>query len=133
MSVYRFAVRCLLIAWAAPGSALGLGIGLVALLAGGRGRIHSGVLEFHGPAIVWFLKRVPFGPASAVTFGHVVLGQTPQTLELSRRHERIHVRQYERWGPFFIPAYLSCSALLWLRGKDAYRENPFEIEAFDKA
>ena len=38
--------------------------------------------------------------------------------------------QYERWGPIFIPAYLSCSAYLWMRNKDAYRDNPFEVEAY---
>jgi hypothetical protein len=40
------------------------------------------------------------------------------------------VKQYERWGPFFIPAYLGSSAWMWLRGRDAYRDNPFEAEAF---
>jgi hypothetical protein len=125
-------IRYLVVMWAAPGSAVGLCLGLMGLLAGGRVRPHSGVLEFHGPAIAWFLGKVPFGPASAVTFGHVVLGLSPAALEISRRHERVHVRQYERWGPFFIPAYLAFSAVLWLQGRDAYRENPFEIEAFEK-
>ena len=47
-------------------------------------------------------------------------------------HEMVHVRQYERWGPFFIPAYLACSLGLWLAGKDAYRDNPFEREAYGR-
>jgi len=43
----------------------------------------------------------------------------------------VHVRQYERWGPLFGPAYLGCSLVLWLMGKRAYRDNPFEVEAYD--
>jgi hypothetical protein len=65
-----------------------------------------------------------------MTLGHVVLGRTASALDVSREHELVHVRQYERWGPLFIPAYLLCSALIWFRGGDAYRDNPFEREAY---
>jgi hypothetical protein len=41
----------------------------------------------------------------------------------------VHVRQYERWGPLFVPAYLVSSLVLWLRGRDPYWDNPFEVEA----
>jgi hypothetical protein len=43
----------------------------------------------------------------AITLGHVVLATTESALKKTRSHERVHVRQYERWGPFFIPAYLA--------------------------
>ena len=56
--------------------------------------------------------------------------RTEPALDISREHELIHVRQYERWGPCFGPVYLGCSLWLWLRGKDGYRENPFEKEAY---
>ncbi len=46
-------------------------------------------------------------------------------------HERIHVRQVERWGPLFLPAYVLASVVAQARGLDAYRDNPFEREAFD--
>lgn len=65
-----------------------------------------------------------------MTLGHVVLGSDLKSLNWTCRHERVHVRQYERWGPFFIPAYLLCSVWLMIRGRNAYRENPFEIEAY---
>jgi hypothetical protein len=68
--------------------------------------------------------------ALAMTLGHTILGQTPKSLDIARDHEHIHVRQYERWGPLFIPAYLICSGILWTRRKDPYRDNPFEIEAY---
>ncbi len=69
-------------------------------------------------------------PAAAMTLGHVVLGCTIADLERTRRHERVHVRQYERWGPCFLPAYFGASLVLKLMGRDAYRGNPFEIEAY---
>ena len=50
----------------------------------------------------------------AHTLGHTVLGQTDAALEIAREHELVHVRQYERWGPFMGPAYLGCSLVLWL-------------------
>ena len=40
------------------------------------------------------------------------------------------MRQYERWGPFFLPAYLLSSLLQLLRGRHPYRENHFERQAY---
>lgn len=80
----------------------------------------------------WILRYcVPIpGGAHAITFGHVVLARDAAALDSSRTHERVHVRQYERWGPLFIPAYLLISLFLLLSGRDSYRENFFEKEAF---
>jgi hypothetical protein len=63
--------------------------------------------------------------------GHVILGQTDASLDISRAHELVHVRQFEVWGPFMGPAYLLCSAWMWLQGARPYRDNPFEREAYD--
>lgn len=65
-----------------------------------------------------------------MTLGHVILGVSFEALERVTNHERVHVRQYERWGPFFLPAYTISSYVAWRQGKDAYRENIFEIEAY---
>jgi hypothetical protein len=43
------------------------------------------------------------------------------------------VRQYERWGAFFIPAYLLSSLVQLARGRDPYRENHFERQAYAEA
>jgi tetratricopeptide (TPR) repeat protein len=51
---------------------------------------------------------------------------------MHREHERVHVRQYERWGPLFIPLYLAAAAIAWWKGLDPYRDNPFEREAFER-
>ena len=68
-----------------------------------------------------------------MTLGHVVLGVDGPALDFTRPHERVHVRQCERWGPLFIPAYLLASAYQRARGRHAYRDNPFEREAYDTA
>ncbi len=65
-----------------------------------------------------------------MTLGHVVLARTRDDLESTREHERIHVGQYERWGPLFVPAYFLASGLAWLRGGDSYLDNRFERQAY---
>ncbi len=117
--------------WAAPNSALGLLLGLVGLAGGGRASIHTGVLEVEGPLLAWGLRHLTVleGGVEAITFGHVVLGCDAATLAGTRAHERVHVRQYERWGPLFIPLYLGASAWAWAAGQDPYRDNVFEREA----
>jgi hypothetical protein len=127
--------RILLYLWAAPATLLGLLAVAIACLTGGSARIVRGVLEVHGGFATAFLRRgLPFvGSGAAMTLGHVILGQDLRCLEGSREHEHVHVRQYERWGPFFLPAYLSASVMLWLRGRDPYYDNPFEREAYEQA
>jgi hypothetical protein len=99
--------------------------------ARGRTAIVNGVVEGFGPRIRWGLRHLTLvdGGATAITFGHVVLGRDAETLDRTRGHERVHVRQYERWGPLFFLAYLGASVWVWTRGGDAYRDNPFEREA----
>ena len=121
--------RVLKILWASPWTILGVLVGLVALAGGGRVARRSTVIEFHGRLISWLFDRVPARPM-ALTLGHVLLGRTAAALDIARQHELVHVRQYERWGPLFVPAYLLCSLVLWFNGRDAYRDNPFEREAY---
>jgi hypothetical protein len=64
---------------------------------------------------------------------HIVVGCDIHCLERTRRHERVHVRQVERWGPLFIPAYFTASLIARLRGGDAYLDNCFEREAYDRS
>ena len=120
--------------WALPATALGLAFVPLALLQGGSVRIVRGVLEVHGGIVTGLLRRgLPWvGPGAAITLGHVVLGCDGICLSQSREHERVHVRQYERWGPFFIPAYLLVALVAHCSGKDPYRDNPFEREAFER-
>ena len=50
------------------------------------------------------------------------------------KHEYTHVKQYRRWGMFFLPAYFGASLLALLRHgpKNAYSMNVFEREANEK-
>jgi hypothetical protein len=128
-------LRPLLYLWALPGSILGLALVPFALLSGGSMRIVQGTLEVQGGLVSFLLTRaLPWvkGGGSAMTLGHVILGRNQGCLDRSRRHEHVHVRQYERWGPFFVPLYLGSSLILWLRGYDPYLDNPFEREAFER-
>jgi len=113
--------------WAAPCTLLGAAAAALLLLCGARARFVRGVLEVSGGALP---QRLPF---DAITLGHVVIARTPRAMARWRRHERVHVRQCERWGPLFIAAYLTAGAWQWLRGRRAYWDNPFEIEARLKA
>ena len=85
-----------------------------------------GVLEFHGGFSRWLADN---GGFSAMTLGHVIIGRDPWCLAFCREHEQAHVRQVERWGPAFIPAYLFASLLAWRRGEHYYRDNWFERDA----
>ncbi len=125
--------RVLSYVWALPNTLLGAGILIIAFPLGARARLREGVLEIEGRPIRFLLTRaVPLpGGALALTIGHVVLGISESALDASRDHERAHVRQYERWGPLFIPAYLVASGVAWARGRRPYRDNVFEKEAYD--
>ena len=114
--------------WTAPNSLLGLTVGVIGLCFGGGVSVHRGCLEFHGGLSKLILSRLG---VVGMTLGHTILGQTKLDLEQVRDHEQVHVRQYEILGPLFIPAYLGCSVWLWFRGRDPYRDNPFETQAYD--
>lgn len=116
--------------WASPNSMLGLVCGLLGLLTGGGMQLRRGCLEFYGGLVSWALARTPIS-AAAMTLGHTILGRDPLALECSREHEHVHVRQYARWGPLFLPAYLGASFFLWLNGRHPYWDNPFEREAYN--
>jgi hypothetical protein len=119
--------------WASPNTLIGLAFALAGLAGGGRARVFRGVLEVHGPGIRWLLDRMPSRTAvQALTLGHVVLGRDRRALESTRAHEAVHVRQYERWGPAFLPAYAVASLLAGLRGGDPYRHNRFERAALSR-
>jgi hypothetical protein len=120
-------VRLLLrYAWAAPTTLVGVLAGALTLCTGGRAQIRRGTLEFHGGFALWFATTCRF---SAMTLGHVIIGRDTCCLTRCRDHEQAHVRQVERWGPIFIPAYLLASAVAWWQGGDYYLDNYFERDA----
>ena len=126
-------LRPLVYLWASPTTLLGLVMVALALAGRGRARRVAGVIEAHGGAAVAVLERLmPGGGADAIALGHVVVGRSAASLERHRAHERVHVRQAERWGPLFLPAYAVAGLVAWLRGGDPYRDNRFEREAVER-
>jgi hypothetical protein len=120
--------------WALPNTILGLLFLVPAILTGGGIELIQGCIEIRGGIVAFLLRRCTLLPngASAMTLGHVILGRDALALDMARDHEHVHVRQYERWGPFFIPAYLIVSIVLWFQRRNPYLDNPFEREAYGR-
>ncbi len=118
------------IVWAAPCTALGLLIAAAASLTHGKARWVDGALECsfdeYG-AVGRVLRHQPF---AAITLGHVVIGATQADLQRLSAHERVHVKQFERWGALMLLAYPAASLWAWLQGQDPYLANCFEREAY---
>jgi hypothetical protein len=120
-------------AWASPATAVGLLFSLIAMVAGARPRVVDGVVEVGGGRLRTLMSSLPrCGGFGAITLGHVVIGLDHSLLRRVRAHELIHVQQYERWGVLFFPLYATSSLLQLLCGRDPYRDNAFEREAFAK-
>ncbi len=125
--MYRLVLRV----WAFPVTLVGLLIVLIARVSGGEAKWVDGVLESAGgwPASL-LCRGFPFsGPVAAITLGHVVIGASAASLERTRAHERVHVRQFERWGALMLVMYPLAGVFAWVRGGDPYRDNRFEREA----
>jgi hypothetical protein len=116
--------------WAAPASLVGALVALAAWCAGAQVTTLRGVVEVAGGRLGALAARTPF---VAITLGHVVLACDDASLARCRAHERVHVRQYERFGIAFFALYAASSAWQWLRGRDPYRDNAFEREARELA
>ena len=116
--------------WAAPVSIAALPAAAIGVVGGAGARVVEGVLEVGGGILEPLLTRaVPGFSIGAITLGHVVLGASPGQLEASRAHERVHVRQYERWGVLFPLLYLFASLAALARGRSVYAGNAFERQA----
>ena len=117
--------------WALPATIVGLAFAMIAISAGAVVHCVDGVMEVGGGGAGRALVRLP-KPLRfhAITFGHVILGTDQLALRCARTHERVHVRQYERWGPLFFALYVGSSLAQWLRGRHPYFDNCFEREAY---
>ncbi len=120
--------------WAAPCSLIGLVLAALPLALGGRAIWSAGALE-----VIWRPTLASCGPIAqqlrfrGIVFGHVILAVTAEELERIGPHERIHVQQYERWGPLFFVAYGLSSLWQLLQGRDPYWDNHFEIQAREQS
>ena len=98
--------------WTSPNTALGLALGAVAVMLGARARWGRNALEFLDNPVVGFMHKAAFVLGNTI---HYAPGRTPDELVprydragwvVLGEHERAHTAQYERWGPFFLVAYL---------------------------
>ena len=126
----EWVTRLLRYIWAGPATLIGLAI-VLTLRRRGCVAVVDGVIEAHSPLIGRALASLtPLAcGASAMTLGHVVLGRDAHALEATRAHERVHVRQYEAWGPLFLPAYLLAGLWAIVQGGHPYFDNRFERDA----
>ena len=115
--------------WALPNTLLGACFVPFALLSGGRLRMKRGVLELYGGFVAWYLRKA-CGGAGSMTLGHVILSRDRAMLDYTRDHEHVHVGQFMRWGPLFIPVYMLSCYLCWRKGLNPYLDNRFEKVAY---
>ena len=117
--------------WPLPWTLAGAVAALLALATGSRWQRRQGALEVHGGRLAAACAKLPPSRRfEAITLGHVILGLDQSCLDAARAHEQVHVRQYERWGPLFVPANLIAGAWQWARGRHPYHDNPFERQAY---
>ena len=116
--------------WAFPCTAIGLVAAGVLLALGGTAQWTTGALEVtyrqRLASCGKLARRLPF---RGIVFGHVILAVTDEELKQIGPHERVHVQQYERWGPLFFVAYPASSLWQLLRGRSPYWYNHFEVQA----
>lgn len=110
--------------WALPWSIVGALIGLTFK----RRRVLGGILLCEGAS---WPRRLGWR-YRAITLGHVVLC-VDDIDDHTWAHELVHVRQYARWGPLFVPAYLIASLIAITKRRHPYRDNHFEIAARNEA
>jgi hypothetical protein len=67
-------------------------------------------------------------PVHAQTLGRYIFARSELSPEIVD-HELEHVRQWQRLGPLFLPAYVASSGWALLRRRHPYRANRFEVAA----
>lgn len=122
-------------AWRAlPGDALGravmLGCGIQSPTRIVRHGDVTAVMVENPRVERWF--RAHLIPVQAQTLGRYVFARGP-VQEQILAHEVEHIRQWSRFGPFYLPAYFASSAAAWLRGGRPYWDNAFEAAARARA
>ncbi|HJS27429.1 MAG TPA: hypothetical protein VJ913_09930 [Actinomycetota bacterium] len=104
--------------WTVPNTVLGLVLGAFTFQLP---RAHGGAFVFdRSPRGLTRLLRAM--GRTAMTVGFVIVAAVPVEGTLLA-HERYHIHQYARWGPFFIPVYLVLAVPY------GYRRHPMERAA----
>jgi hypothetical protein len=78
----------------------------------------------------WF--RIHSMPIQAQTLGRYVLARETVPPDILA-HECEHIRQWGRFGPFYLALYFGSSVVAAVRGRRAYWDNGFEAAARRRA
>jgi hypothetical protein len=97
--------------------------------AGGPGGVAAVVIE--DPAAAHYLDH-GWIPIHAQTLGRYVFARGPLD-DRTVAHELEHVRQWQRLGPLFLPAYIAATGAAILRRRPAYWANRYEVAARARA
>jgi hypothetical protein len=79
---------------------------------------------------LWF--RAHAMPVTAQTLGRYVFARGPIS-DHTLAHECEHIRQWDRFGPLFLPLYFGSSTVAMFRGRRPYWDNRFEAAARTQA
>jgi len=122
-------------AWRAlPGDLLGLAVMRGCGIDAPTRRVVAGdvtAVLVEDPRVgLWF--RAQLIPVQAQTLGRYVVALGPVPADVLA-HECEHIRQWRRFGPFYLPIYFGSSAAAFLRGRRPYWDNVFEAGARKRA
>ena len=119
---------------ALPGDLLGLMVMRGCGIAAATREVAAGdvaVVLVEDPRVgLWF--RAHLIPLRAQTLGRYVFARETVPTDILA-HECEHIRQWGRFGPFYLPLYFGSSALALLRGRRPYWDNAFESAARARA
>lgn len=120
--------------WALPFTVFGFLAALVSLSKPYAVK-DGAVLCLAGTWFGWALRKGNFAAQThaGVIFTTTVLDLADEVDARLIRHELVHFRQCRVFGVFQPILYMLASALLFVMGKRAYWDNPFEIEARKEA
>jgi hypothetical protein len=117
-----------------PGDLLSLMVMRGCGIAGPTREVDAGdvaVVLVEDPRVgLWF--RAQLIPLRAQTLGRFVFARETVPPDILA-HECEHIRQWGRFGPFYLPLYFGSSALALLRGRRPYWDNAFESAARSRA
>jgi hypothetical protein len=78
----------------------------------------------------WF--RAQLMPVTAQTLGRYVFARESVPADILA-HECEHIRQWQRFGPFYLALYFASSAVALARRRRPYWDNDFEVAARRRA
>ena len=131
IDIWLCLIRAMREAWRAfPGDLMALLVMRACAIREPSRRVRAGgvsaVLVEH-PRAAHYLDH-QWMPVHAQTLGRYVFARSELSPEIVD-HELEHVRQWQRLGPLFLPAYVASSGWALLRRRDPYRANRFEVAA----